>query len=389
MLLFDTAREASDEAGMLEALAAFEKLLGRTSAEWKYCEAARRVWQVRNRPTDRQSLVTASRLLKQAAAVRPLWQRIPCLEAEMAVMEGRLDEAIQEFRHASEIAALNRGDMGQYVRLLYVRGRYEEAREMLRKAWVGETTPGLKMLGSELEMRAGNKQSSLELAAAAALESQNPIDHQWYAQLLQRAGKPADAETAFRRAVGLGQQIPELWLSLIEHLSSHGKRAQALEAVRNAQLLLPEDRVPLILGQSFQALGEQAQADAQGIQAMAEVTSEVTERWDSPEFMSLVERYFTEGVAPSLRNLALNDLTLAEQYLRSGAALYPDNFGIVGGVANFFVTRNLLPRAVPYLEQLLRLGAARNSPSDRAPLVWARRTLAVHLASQGGYREQQ
>lgn len=338
MLLFDSAREAGDEAGMLEVLSAFEKLLGRTSAEWKYCEAARLIWQVRNRPMDRQSLVAASRWLKQAGAVRPMWQRIPCLEAELAVMEGRLDEALLEFRRASDIAALNAGDLGQFVRLLYVRGRYEAARDLMKKTSATDQSAAMKMLGSELEMRAGNRTMSLELAAAGALDSQNPIDHQWYGQFLVRAGRTAEAEVAFRRAVALGPQIPELWLGLIQHLASTGKRQQALEIIRTAQLLLPEDRVPLILGQSFEALG---------------------------------------------------DLALAEQYYVSGAALYPENFGIVGEVANHFAKTNRPARAVPYLEQLLRIGAARNSPSDRPALVWARRALAVIMANQGGYADQE
>jgi tetratricopeptide (TPR) repeat protein len=337
MLLFDTARESNDEAGMLEALGAFEKLLGRTSAEWKYCEAARLIWQVRNRPLDRQALSTAARWLKQAGAVRPMWQRIPCLEAELAIMEGRLDEALVEFRRASDIAALNPADLGQYVRLLYVRGRYELARELMQKMTVQDQPAAFKMLGSELEIRAGNRAQSLELAAAA-LESQNPIDHQWYGQFLMRAGRPAEAEVAFRRAVGLGPQIPELWLSLIQHLAATGKRAEALEIIRSAQLLLPEDRVPLILGQSFEALG---------------------------------------------------DLPVAEQYYVSGAALYPDNFGIVGETANFFTKTGRLARGVPYLEQLLAIGASRNSPGDRPALVWARRALATILANDGGYVEQE
>jgi len=338
MLLFDSAREANDEAGMLEAQAAFEKLLGRNSAEWRYCEAARLIWQVRNRPRDRQLLTTASRYLKQAAALRPMWQRIPCLEAELAVVEGRLDEAIQEYRRASDLGALNPGDLGQYVRLLYVRGRYELARDMFRKATVPDQSPAMKMLGSEIEMRTGSQAQSLELAAASALGSRNPIDHQWYGQFLARARRPAEAEVAFRRAVALGPQIPELWLSLIQHLAATGKRKEALDVVRTAQLLLPEDRVPLILGQSFEALG---------------------------------------------------DLPLAEQYYVGGAALYPDNFGIVGEVANFFVKTGRLSRAMPYLEQLLKLGAIRNMPGDRAPLVWARRLMAMLLASEGGYRQQE
>lgn len=337
MLLFESAREANDEAGMLEALAAFEKLLSRTSAEWRYCEAARLVWQVRNRPLDRQAMSIASRYLKQAAALRPMWQSIPCLEAEIAVMEGRLDEAIQEYRRASDIAALNAANLGQYIRLLYVRGRYELARDLYRKMNAADQNGSVRMLGSELELRAGNIDESLDLAATSALQSNNPIDHQWYGRLLLRAGRPADAEMAFRRAVALGQDIPEIWLTLIEHLARTGKREEARQVIRTAQLLLPEDRTPLILGQSYEALG---------------------------------------------------DLAQAEQYYLSGASLYPDNFGIVGETANFFTKTARFARAVPYLERLLALGAVRNSAADRPPLVWARRSLATIMAGQGGYLQQ-
>ncbi len=336
MMLFESAREVGDEAGMLAAVRQIEKAAGTQTAEWRYCEAARLVWQVRHRQADQILLVKAARYAKQAAAMRPRWHSLACLEAEIAVLEERLDEAIEDFRRAAEISTLSQAHLGQYVRLLYVRGRYDEARELINRSGRVGASQSLRMLDSELEMRSGRVDESLELAASVR-DSKNPIDQLWYGQFLARAGKNDEAEAAFRRAIGLGPNIPELWLALIGQLNTDGKREQAQEIVRTAQTYVAEDRAPLLLAQGYELLGDQFRA---------------------------------------------------EQNYLAAAAIFPENFSVINQVANFFAKTKRTKRAMQYLQHMLQLGE-RSRQADRAAMTWARRTLATLMAVDGTYAQQQ
>ena len=337
LMMFDAAREANDEAGMLDAVEGFAKLIGTSSAEWKYCEAARLVWQVRNRQVSRESLTVARQHLKEAAVARPGWQSIPCLSAEIAIMEGRLDDALLDFRQALELGGLKPLQLGQFARLLYVRGRYAEARDIVEKLSRVSDSEAMRMLGSELDLQAGDVAGSLEKAASVAVHSTNPVDFLWYGRLLARAGRKEEAEFAFLRGVGLGPLIPETWGSLIEQLVADGKKDEALERLRLAQMVLPEDLVPLVSAHTYDLLDDQPRA---------------------------CENYF------------------------AAAELYPADFGVVSQVAGFLVKTRQSHGARRYLTQLLELGG--NHPVWRPYLSGPRRALAEIIASESYlYRDQE
>jgi len=340
MMAFEAARESNDEPWMLESLAGFEKYLGRQSAEWRFCQASYLVWQVPRRQIDRQMLAMARGYLKQVAHARPRWQQVPLLEAEIAVMEGRLDDAILEYRHAAALRDLPARQQGQYARLLYVRGRYEEAREQVTRLAVIDGSPAVKMLSSELEMRSGNVRNSLELAAAIVADSKNPIDFLWYGQFLSRAGRTDEAELAYRRAVGLGRSIPgdvpEAWLALIGQLVANGKKQEAEATLRLAQVFLPEDRSATVLARAYEVLGQQWRAE--------------------------------------------------ETYV-AAAQLNPTNINVIREAAAFFAKLNRMGEARGYLARLLALDT--QSSKDRPVMTWARRLLATMVASTGGYLQQE
>jgi len=223
LMLFELAREVGDESGMSEAVDAVRRLLGRQSSEWNYVEASRLVWMTHHRKVDRKALGTAKQFLKVAAQRRPNWHEIPRLEAEIAVLEGRLDDAIGCFQRAAGMGQLSPVHLGQLVRLLYTRGRYAEAKNVM--ALLGNRDSStMEKLEAELDLRTGNLDSALELARESVTGSDRATDFLWYGQLLVRAKKHADAREAFRRATELDPRISEAWLALVALLVEADKK---------------------------------------------------------------------------------------------------------------------------------------------------------------------
>ena len=334
--LFELGQLNNDEALMREALSSFAQAQGGQSAEWKCYQAAYLVWQVRARHADRQWLAAADKYLKQAKKLRPTWEVIPWVDAQIAVMEGRLDDATASFRKADELAPLTPVALGQYVRLLYVRGRYDEVRQLLMKLPVSEQTAALRMMAAELEMEAGNKEEAIKMASAIATRSEKPLELVWYGQMLAKVGRNDDAERTLRHAVGYGIGMPETWLALISQLTADGKIAEVRETLRLTQVYFAEDRVPLILAQAYETLG---------------------------------------------------DYRVARDYYFAATALTPDDFHVIHLTAAFLLKQKSPDEAVAYLVKMIQVGGA--DERNRSAVAWARRSLARMLIDTGGYAEQE
>lgn len=336
IMAFETALEAGDENWMTQAVDDFAQLAGTASAEWHYCRASYLVWQVMRRQADRQLLMTAAGLVKRAEFLRPNWSKPFQLDGKIAVMENRWDDALLEFRRAAEIAPLPLREWGQYARLLYFRGRYDEARQQALELMACDNSLSVKMLCSETELRYGNVDNSLELANATVAQSQNPVDYLWYGEFLERAGRHDEAELAFRRAAGLGAAIPEVWLALAVQLVRNKKPGEVETIMHNARIALPEDQWPIIAGQAYELLGDQERA--------------------------------------------------ADAYA-AAAQLHPVEATIIHRVAAFFVKCNRMADARRYLCRLLAPDT--KHVGDRSMLSWARRVLAASVAADAPYALQE
>lgn len=267
-LYFETARESNDETRMMQAVEGLRASSGSSTMEFLFCQAALMIWRVKNQEAELRFLDSAAKLIRQALslpsletpgqpAIRPAkWRPLICLQAELAVLQNRMDDAIEDYKRAAALGPLPPASLAQYVQLLYVRGRYEDARKYIDRLSVTSSSQSLKMIGSELEMRAGNPDASLQLAAKTIEKSTNPVEYIWYGRLLSKAKKAEEAEKAFRSATRMGVQLPEAWLSLVKQLGADGKRAEAEDELQLAQAFLSEDRASFTAAQAYEAIGE-------------------------------------------------------------------------------------------------------------------------------------
>jgi tetratricopeptide (TPR) repeat protein len=192
----------------------------------------------------------------------------------------------------------------------------------------------LARLAAEVSVVEGrDRERGLELAARAVpADSRDFRDHLWLGQVSLSAGQKDKAEAAFRRALALNEAAPETWVALVVFLAGAERRAEAAQELERARRVLAPAVAPLALAPGYEALDERQKAEEQ-YQALLK---------DRPD-------------DPHLLRSAINF------YLRGGQT--------------------------PQAEALLNRLAQWRRPGGEEPAAWARRVLALLLASSGDYRQ--
>ncbi|WP_406695911.1 tetratricopeptide repeat protein [Singulisphaera sp. Ch08] len=335
--LFGLALQVGDQADHATLARAVERLRhieGEDGVLWRVGEATLLIRQARQ--GDLKRLDQARLLLAEAAKRRPEWSQVPLLEAAIAEQEGSPERAIEAFMRAIDRGARQALVIRRTVELLNDQRRFAEADRVIQKLLdQGPAVGILGQLAAEKALRHRDRTKSLELASrAVSPQSRDYRDHLWLGQTYWSAGEKAKAEAALRRALELGESVPETWIAWVEYLSRTGQKAKAEAAIPQAQRKLPPDRAPLALALCYTATGQ---------------------------------------------------LDRAEELYQTTLAARPNDPATLRVVADFYLRTGQQAKADPYLKKLL-------DARIRAPeslVTWARRKRAFGLMLQGGYRQIQ
>jgi tetratricopeptide (TPR) repeat protein len=327
--LLDLALQEGEEAAVQRLLKEIREIEGEDGTLWRYGEAARLIRRAES--GDRTNLEQARAWLSEVAARRPAWSVVPLLEAEIADLERNTDKAVAGYQRAFTLGERGLGLVERLATLLVQLGRYDEADEVLeRRQEEGPLTGASGRLAAEVALHRQDRRRAVTLAQKAVAGSQDYRDYLWLGQLQAAAGQPAQAEESLNRALQLADGVPDTWVALVQFLVQADRKAEAEDKVRAARSKLPPAQAPLALGQCYEALGHQDQAEGQ---------------------------------------------------YRAALSAGPADVHALQGLAGFYLRSNQPQRAEPVLRQLLE-------PALRAPQVeaaWARRSLAVALAAGGDY----
>lgn len=345
---FDAALEAGDVARAEEALGPIIRLGGEKSAQARFAQAAIKVMRVRaalekrQRETERavslsteetSTLTEAQALLIEAENERPGWNRVQVLFAEIAGLKNDLPAAIERLRRAMQLGTVSPRVVRQLVSLLYGLNRIDEAQQVLASLGA-EGASGYERLSAEMELQSGRLDEAVSLAErSVTADSRNPQELLWLGQLLDRAGRRDQAGRWFEKAVDVGPDRTETWLSLIGHQVTTGSRRAAEVTLDRAAAALAEPRRTICLAHGNEILGRQADA---------------------------------------------------ERFYREAAAAAPKDIDMRRNLAAFLLRRGQINEAREELQQIIDL-AADGQPTK----VWARRSLAELLAEQGNFRTLQ
>jgi tetratricopeptide (TPR) repeat protein len=156
--------------------------------------------------------------------------------------QGRIDDAIRQFRACLErdpryvAAAYNLG------RLLHKTGRFDEAAAAHRQALAADPRHVLSLVGLGEALRALRRLDEARRAYASATEVDPGNAYAWngLGATLAQGGRPAEAEAAFRRALALEPQRPDIRTNLGWALLDQGKAREAEPFFRQALRARPD-----------------------------------------------------------------------------------------------------------------------------------------------------
>ncbi|OAI50400.1 hypothetical protein AYO44_17815, partial [Planctomycetaceae bacterium SCGC AG-212-F19] len=329
--LFDTASQASDEVAMQRWIDELKRIEGPQGAYWQHCTAVKLIRKARD-TQKRDGLDQARKLLDAVAVMRPSWPAVLIARADLEALQNNPEQAIANYRHAVELGERNPRVVRHLVDQLYKRQRYDEAEQEIRKLQQDAHGTDLKRLIVDIALRREDTDRAVSQAIEAVpADSTDYSDHIWLGQVLAASpGHAGDAEKHLRRAVELAPDKPETWLTLVQFLMARDKK-EAEAVLGKAAAALPAKDRPLTLALGLEALG----------------------KFDDAQ----------------------------QQYQQALQAL-PEDVLVVRSVAGFYLRRGQLSQAEPLLRKIFE-GKVKASATDQG---WARRGLALSLASTGDWR---
>ncbi|MEM6330452.1 MAG: tetratricopeptide repeat protein [Planctomycetota bacterium] len=351
--LFRGAIDKNDPEAMDAAQQRIKTLVGSTEkATYLFTEATRMLWAVQRGKQDAASLEEADKLIERALLQRPDWHELHLLEARVAYQRGDKRAAIAAFAEAQRKGPPNALAILQHVGLLLEQQRYFDAAGVLNRL---QPAARQRLLGrnyAEVLLNTGDVAGALTSADKAREQApEDPNTQLWYGRFNLRAvgaGKlPAataaaarkKAEAALVKAVELAPGSGEAWLARVGFLIADSRPVEAAQALRNAQLALPEDELPAVLARSYAALG----------------------------------RFFdAEQVYKRMRENRPEDMNTA----RMMAAFY---------LSPRYPKADKRQKATPLINDILRQGAGDDDLKYDPNVVWARRRAAELLATLRDY----
>ena len=274
--LFAAARAENDDARMADAQEKILKVVGsEQDVNYLYTEAQRLVSLYQRGLEDKQALAKAEQLIQRAQEQRPDWHMLPLLLADLAIEQGNQAQALQRLDEAAKLGPPTARSLMQHVSLLMQNGRFGDARRQMDRAAPAfrERLLGRQYAECLLNSRyTGDRdkrwEESVSVAKQAAALAPEDADMQlWLGRFLLRASlsprlsestraeAAQDSGVAFAKAVELAPKSQEVWLAYLSYLATTKQTAAAREAVRQVQLSLDEDQLPLVLVQDTRCWG--------------------------------------------------------------------------------------------------------------------------------------
>lgn len=333
MNLFRLAREAGNDKMMQESLAEIKKLMG-DDTFWQYGEAARIVAAVARNERPIADLKAASKLLDAPLAQRPKWGAPYSLLGEIEQRQGNIDEAILRYQRAFDLGDRSALTVRSLVVLMVIRNRAAEAEAIVNRIPRAREALGPRVMAM-VDMMLNRQEEALDSATEAVKQAENDYSTQlWYGNVMLRHGKFREAEQAFLKAQTLAENVPDVWLALVNFYSMTQNIDAAKKAIAQAEARVPADQKDRTLATAYELIKEDDKA----------------------------EHLYEESLKKS-----------------------PDDLNLLRQFAQFELKRNKHQQSVDLLQQILERSKEAGAAAD--PHVrWARRTLAQMLASGGEFQ---
>ena len=360
LTLLDLAFQTGDRPRIETNIERIQKIEGTEGLLGRYCQVRYLIWQAQ-RETDadhRDVLRTqAGELLTELLARRQDWSVLPLAQAELAEQElARLQPADAERRRLQETIVnyyLRAIDLGQKrsvvvrraVELLFGLGRGDDALMLFKRIPVESQLAGdLGRTATRIALENRDFQRAEEIARRSV--AANPGNFQeriWLVQVLVASGRQPEAESELRQAVDLAKSDPDRWLTMVQFLVSTKQPDKAEKTIREAERALSGPRAPIALAQCDELMGR-------GYEGVDQAK---------------VKAWYDE----------------ARKWYEKARAAAPEDFVLIRRLTEFLLRTRQLGEAE------IQLSAVMRSSKSPDAVAWARRTLALALASSGDFKK--
>ncbi len=337
VVVFDLAVEAGDLATMDDMLNQIADLAGKESGEWQVAEARRQLWLVQNGQGDDLELSDIANLLQKAKSSRPDFAPIYMVQAEVQILQGAKDEAVESMRTALEKRPGEVAYLQRLAEVLMSLGRTEEARPLL--AQLPEQQKRVNDVIAEIElMIKDDPQRALKRAQEIfPATSDDPAILLNLVSVYQAANQAADSVPVLQRAIQLNPSEPRPWLLYVRTLVALGRTDDAKAAIEQLKTKVPPEKQTFVLGQCYATVSEFASAEEAYVQALQRE---------------------------------------------------PDNTVLLRNQALLFMGTQQAEKLKQCLTRLIAVDATED-PQKKIDVMWARRMLAQQIASSGAYQDFQ
>lgn len=328
LLRFDLATMKNDEARMTEVIDRIRHLEGPGGVYTPLAQALSLMWKA-SKTGDKKNLDQAAVYLAAIAKKRSDWPRLHLAEGKLRNLQGDSTNTLASYQQAVKSGSRDGEALAWLMGTYHRQQRYAEASGMMKLIPPDRIVGDLTKVAAELCIF--NKQFNEAMTWAAKAvpdDSKNFEDVLWKGQIFSAAGEQKVSEASLRRAIALSEgKEGKAWLALVQHFNRIKSASAATQTTSEAQARLPQHNtwVPLCL----EAIGKFDEA--------------------AREFQAIV-------------------------------AAKPNDIEALRAAADYFVRRGDGKTAEPLLIRLIDLQD--KTPGDKA---WAKRTLAVILASRGDY----
>ncbi|MEI7457927.1 MAG: tetratricopeptide repeat protein [Pirellula sp.] len=269
-LLFEMAFRSKDLTGITATLEQVKRIEG-TGPLWRVGEAIRLSMEAEKLADSSQggqvdeidALYTrAIGQLIEAAVERPTWARIPRLKGEIHLRQNKKDLASENYLEAIRLGEQNPQMVSRAVFLLYEKGRFTEADEVVRKLQEQRIpfSAELTRMATQVAMELENYDRAANMANDWATQSDKQEDHLWLAQIHSGSGNFDKAEKEFRIAIDKDRAAPGPWVALVQMFSRLGNRDAALKVIDEATTAIRKEDRDNALAQAFRAVQDNSNA---------------------------------------------------------------------------------------------------------------------------------
>ncbi len=251
--LIEVGRQMGNDKLMSQMVDDMRRIMGPGSDEALYADAARSFGQISKaylnhataggnqpalEPDEKQKLESAIKILDKVSRARPDWYQVALVLAPAELLAGNTDAAIDHYKQALKVGPADPRVIKVVSQLLIHTGRTSEAesiidlvggRDKMKELHLGEFVV-------DADVAKGDLTDALKEAVTEVPEdAKDPFGQLRVGRLYAKAGDAENAEKRFRQAVKTGPELPETWLTLVEHLVRNKKREEASSALMQAQ----------------------------------------------------------------------------------------------------------------------------------------------------------